>query len=436
LPSSMPSGQPSSVPTSQPTMDEPYPVISFGMRYAITIDLPTFSGLTASENASITNATSAVLLKDVKNIYARVSSVSAAPGGTRGTRLVVQVSALLKQAKFCNYDDAFVGFANQIKFFVENPNQLWMDKVINEVEDGSPLKDAFSVSVTSEPFGDTQFVQTSARACTHKPTSAPTTISQGQSDGAAAGVTNSSSNNYVTLYFVALVVFALMSIAYVFYSNRNKSLVRLDMGGGSGSSVSGDSETSDTGLIDSRASMAAAMEPHSRPADLMMYNEATGEFEIQQPLGDDVVLPDGAYDYDVEDEVLANQNAFGWTSADAAALSPSSNPSSAMTFTSPAHAASTGMSMGSAPTSSASRSGKQSKSKSKSKTSALNNLGTLRSGPKSSSLPPLAPRSAAQPPVFHAPEQPLPAVAEAVVATSYDDNASSMWSMNDDGNEN
>jgi len=143
----------------------------------------------------------------------------------------VTVESLLRQDRFCTYDEAYAGFADQLRWSIED-TRTFMNKLQSQgFELISGLKNAFAVSVTSKEFGSVGQIKTSASACTHQPTSMPTSVagssggSNTNSGGSKTVGAASSSMDYIPLYMAGLIIFALMSLVYVFYSNRNKAIL-------------------------------------------------------------------------------------------------------------------------------------------------------------------------------------------------------------------
>lgn len=188
----------------------------------------------------------------------------------------------------------------------------------SNIEVGSPLVGASAVAVSNGEYGEVAYTKTSASACTYKPTAMPTasvgTSSDGGSNskGGSVPVSSAAAFDYLSLYIGGLVLFAVFSVVYVFYSNRNKAVLKRsndehDMRTRSGL-LSESSHSDGSSVVEAHSVTGEPVEGH------MVYNDATGNFEYDTQF----------YDYNneaepdmYEEDQQAPTAAFDWTGMDA-----------------------------------------------------------------------------------------------------------------------
>eukprot|EP00598_Pedospumella_elongata_P002837 CAMPEP_0184977078 /NCGR_PEP_ID=MMETSP1098-20130426/7839_1 /TAXON_ID=89044 /ORGANISM="Spumella elongata, Strain CCAP 955/1" /LENGTH=2266 /DNA_ID=CAMNT_0027500023 /DNA_START=378 /DNA_END=7178 /DNA_ORIENTATION=+ len=312
-PSSQPSSHPSASPSASPSFVLEYPIYSFNLRSLVTLDVPTPDEvvLSARDNQTIVNATHNVWWETL-NLDVRLTNVTARRLPSGAHRLTLQLNSYIRQAKWCQSQDAINAFSLWLLDavtvngdFVRYMNQHGLDV-------GSPLQNAVGVSVTSQKYGTVGHEHTSASACTYRPTMAPTSAagvnSGGETSGRDSTMSSSDAIDYLGLYMAGLVLFAILSVVYVFYSNRNKAILSRDVEERERRPRGLLSETSSNSDASSVSDMVSS--GHGSVVEApMVYNDATGNFEYDtqyynyndaEPadmLADDQQAPTAAYDW-------------------------------------------------------------------------------------------------------------------------------------------
>jgi hypothetical protein len=263
------------------------------------------------------------VLDQAMHVDVRVAAASLSPATTGGGQQVVTITVeiLLRQNHFCNYEDAYAAFAELLEWSAVSVPKWWNRVAAGGLSTDSALKHVLgAVSVTSTPFGSVGVVKTAATACTAQPTSSPTaaagadtagTNSGGESAGQSAR--SSSAIDYLPLYAAGLIAFAVLSVVYVFYSNRNKALLRLD---DSGDHRNHPSDGSNGGPLRHQQQQRYADSRRGGAISVMAEPE---DLNQERSEGQDVQSAE-FYDYDYGSDQMAPTAAFDLIGEDASAI--------------------------------------------------------------------------------------------------------------------
>jgi hypothetical protein len=333
-------------PTMQPTLavplqDRAYNIISFGVRSFITWEYTNTSfikehfPLSAEDKFVATDATSSVFWRPQamnRTVSFIDTQFSTNVTGVTKFYMTMEIESYIIQDNYCDYQSAYDGYAELLREAVEDqvPHKttasdtyIWATYVRLSLG-GMANSSAFEtmsqsdplLTVVSEPYGLTEEIKTSAYACTHSPTFQPSSTpgAGGQDQGGGAttlggGSTSGDSSmssavsfDYIALYVIGLVIFVLLSLFYVCYSNRNRAVIRLDEASKMVKRLA-KKDKGEKGVDFYDGDVVEAVEDLPDRGS-MVFNETSGEFD---------------FDYDgqeAEGEEEVPTTAFDWTDAD------------------------------------------------------------------------------------------------------------------------
>jgi len=347
-----PTMQPTLAVTAAPSQDRAYNIISFGVRSYITWEYTNTSlikehfPLSEEDRYIAVNATWSVFWQTMESNVSFIDTQFSTKdvNGTTRFYMTMEIESYLTQENYCDYQSAYDAFAELLREAVEDQvphlttgknTSIWAQYVRNSLNDMAKssafesmlppvptVDDDPLLTVVSEPYGLTDEIKTSAYACTHPPSFQPsstpntfapsiagagdqgggsTTLGGGSSSGDSS-MSSAASFDYIALYVIGLVLFVLLSLFYVCYSNRNRAVIRLDEASKMVKRLA-KKDKGEKGDDFYDGDVVEAVEDLPDRGS-MVFNEASGEFD---------------FDYDgqeAEGEEEVPTTAFDWTDAD------------------------------------------------------------------------------------------------------------------------